>query len=60
MSAINHIALFRLSVLGPLASRSTLEHGELHSVLQDLAKQAYQIPNSKRTYLSRQTIEKWY
>lgn len=60
MSAINPIALFRLSVLGPLASRSTLEHGELHSVLQNLANQAYQIPNSKRTYLSRQTIEKWY
>ena len=60
MTAIHPTALFRLSVLGPLASRSTLEHGELRSILQELAAQSYQIPGSRRTYLSRQTIEKWY
>jgi len=60
MTVIHPIALFRLSVLGPLASRNDLEHGELNSILQDLASCTYQIPGSKRRYLSRQTIAKWY
>lgn len=60
MTVIHPTALFRLSVLGPLASRSNLEHGELRSILQELSSRAYQIPGTKRSYLSRQTIEKWY
>lgn len=60
MNAIHPTALFRLSVLGPLASRSALAHGELKAILQELSTRAYQIPNSRRAYLSRQTIENWY
>ena len=60
MTAIHPTALFRLSVLGPLTSRINLERGELCTILKELANQAYLIPGSKRTYLSRQTIEKWY
>ena len=56
MNAIHPTALFRLSVLGPLASRSALAHGELKAILQELSTRAYQIPNSRRAYLSRQTI----
>jgi len=54
------IALFRLSVLGPLASRSKLERGELKKIVDELAAQAYQIPYSKQCYLSQKTIERWY
>ena len=60
MTAIHPTTLFRLTVLGPLASRGALEHGELRTVLQELASHTYQIPGSRRTYLSCQTIEKWY
>ena len=44
MQTIKPLALFRLSVLGPLASRDTLEHGELKRVLRELAVQRYEIP----------------
>lgn len=57
---ISEVALFRLSVLGPLASRQKLEHGELKSIVQELAQGAYRIPHSKRVHLSPQTIEQWY
>ena len=60
MTVIHPTALFRLSVLGPLASRNNLAHGELNAILQDLASRTYQIPGSKRIYLSRQAIAKWY
>jgi len=54
------IALFRLSVLGPLASRSKLGRGELKKIVDELAAQAYQIPYSRQCYLSPKTIERWY
>ena len=57
---IHPLALFRLSVLGPLASRNHLERGELKQIIQDLANKTYQIPASKRTHLSAQIIERWY
>lgn len=60
MKTPNPIALFRLSVLGSLASRQTLVHGELKQIIRELAKQTYQIPNSHRMYLSEKTIERWY
>ena len=40
---ISDIALFRLTVLGPLASRSNLPKGELKKLLQALAKHCYQL-----------------
>lgn len=57
---INEIALFRLSVLGPLVSRNRLERGELKVITEHLAKQTYQIPNSHRVHVSAKTIERWY
>lgn len=61
MSDVIHpLALFRLSVLGPLASRDKLEHGELKSIIKDLANKTYNIPGSKRDQLQPQTIERWY
>jgi len=54
------IALFRLSVLGPLASRAKLGRGELKKIVADLAAIAYQIPYSRQCYLSPKTIERWY
>ena len=53
-------ALFRLMVLGPLASRGELKRGEVSKIIRELASKAYDIPNSKRTYLSAETIKRWY
>ena len=57
---IHPLALFRLSVLGPLASRDKLERGELKSIIKDLADKTYNIPGSKRIQLQPQTIERWF
>jgi putative transposase len=53
-------ALFRLTVLGPLASRGELKRGEVSTIIRELASKAYDIPDSKRTYLSTETIKRWY
>lgn len=58
--AIHPTALFRLSVLGPLASRDHLTHGEFKQIIRSLAAQTYHIPNSRRVHLSEKTIENWY
>ncbi len=57
---LHPVALFRLSVLGPLASRDRFNRGELKKLLAELAHHSYQIPGSKRTHLSPQSIERWY
>lgn len=57
---IHPVALFRLSVLGPLASREHFSRGELKQQLGELAEQTYQIPQSNRVKLSPKTIERWY
>lgn len=57
---IHPIALFRLSVLGPLASRGEIKRGEIKSVVRDLASKTYQIPDSPRVHLSEETILRWY
>lgn len=57
---IHPLALFRLSVLGSLASRDRLERGELKKIIHELASKTYRIPGSKRTHLSPQIIERWY
>ena len=54
------IALFRLMVLGALASRDRLPRGERKIVLQELASKTYHIPYSKHCRLSYKTIERWY
>lgn len=57
---LHPVALFRLSVLGPLASRDHFSRGELKKMLNELAAHTYLIPGSKRTRLSPQAIERWY
>ena len=57
---VHFIALFRLSVLGSLTSRIDLEHGEVKRIIKQLAKQTYQIPNSRRVHISEKTIERWF
>ncbi len=60
MNPIHPVALFRLSVLGPLISVKCLAHGELKAVTQELAEKHYDIPGSTHTRLSAKTIEWWY
>lgn len=57
---LHPMALFRLSVLGPLASRGQLKRGEVKKIIRELANNAYHIPASRRTHLSEQTIWRWY
>lgn len=57
---LHPLALFRLSVLGPLASRGNLEHGEVKAIVRELASKNYNIPDSRRTHLSAPTIRRWY
>jgi putative transposase len=59
MKEINPIALFRLSVLGPLVSRERLERGELQKTIRELAQRGYAIPNSSRQQIGEKTIENW-
>ncbi len=57
---LHPLALFRLSVLGPLASRQSLNRGEIKALVQQLAAQAYQIPGSRYAHLSPKRILRWY
>ena len=52
--------LFRLAVLGALASRDKFQHGEIKKIVTDLSTNTFQIPGSNRVYLSQQTIMRWY
>jgi putative transposase len=54
------LALFRLTVLGPLASRNQLRRGEVKTLIRELALQTYHIPDSRRVHLSEETILRWY
>lgn len=60
MQQIHPHALFRLTVLGPLASRQHLEKGDVKALVRDLAARSYAIPDSRRTCISEKTIEGWY
>ncbi|MDD2762253.1 MAG: hypothetical protein PHH11_18395, partial [Methylomonas sp.] len=60
MKEFNAMALFRLSVLGPLVSRDDLQHGELQNIIRQLAQKEYAIPGSNRRFLGEKTIEAWY
>jgi transposase InsO family protein len=60
MKQFDPIALFRLSVLGPLVSRDRLERGELQQIIRELARREYAIPGSRRRFLGEKTIEAWY
>jgi transposase InsO family protein len=54
------MALFRLSVLGPLASCGELAHGELKPLIQELAEREHDIPGTGRQRIAEKTIEGWY
>lgn len=60
MQPVHPIALFRLSVLGPLASRDRFERGELTRITRELATHHYDIPHANRSMISAKTIERWY
>jgi transposase len=60
MNQIDPIALFRLSVLGPLVSREKLDRGELQQTLRALAEREYAIPGTRRRHLGEKTIQAWY
>jgi transposase InsO family protein len=60
MKAVDPVALFRLSVLGPLVSRDRLERGELQQIIRALARRDYAIPGSRRRLIGEKTIEAWY
>ena len=47
---IHPTALFRLTVLGPLASRGEIKHGEVKHIIRKLAAENYNIPGSKVTF----------
>jgi len=60
MNDLHPVALFRLSVLGPLVSRDRLERGELKRLIRELASRDYDIPGSQRRGIGEKTIEAWY
>jgi transposase len=60
MNEIDPLALFRLSVLGPMVSREQLEHGELQQLIRELAAREYAIPGTQRRHLGEKTIQAWY
>jgi hypothetical protein len=60
MKTVDPVALFRLSVLGPLVSRDSLPRGELQRIIRELAGREYAIPGSRRRWIGEKTIEAWY
>jgi len=60
MNDIDAMALFRLSVLGPLVSREQLGRGELKQLIREIAQCEYSIPGSQRRHIGEKTIEGWY
>jgi transposase InsO family protein len=60
MHELHPMALFRLSVLGPLVSRAHLKRGELKALIQELASREHDIPGSGRQHIAGKTIEAWF
>jgi putative transposase len=60
MKEIDPVALFRLSVLGPIVSREQLMRGELQQLIRELCLREYAIPGSQRRLLGEKTIQAWY
>ena len=57
---IHPTALFRLTVLGPLASRGEIKRGDATHIIRRLAAESYNIPGSRQTHLSEETIARWH
>ncbi|MEN9493372.1 MAG: hypothetical protein RJA63_3821 [Pseudomonadota bacterium] len=60
MKEIDPVALFRLSVLGPIVSRERLLRGELQQLIRELCLREYAIPGSQRRLLGEKTVQAWY
>ncbi len=60
MKEIDPVALFRLSVLGPIVSRERLLRGELQQLMREAAQREYAIPGSQRRLLGEKTVQAWY
>jgi transposase InsO family protein len=60
MKEVDPVALFRLSVLGPLVSRTQLARGELQAMLRELASKEYDIPGSRRRQVAEKTLQIWF
>jgi len=60
MKDVDPVALFRLSVLGPLVARQNLSRGELKTTLRELAQKDYEIPGSRRRSIAEKTLQEWY
>ena len=60
MKELDSMALFKLSVLGPLISRPSLARGELQASLRELAQKEYAIPGSRRRHLAEKTLQTWF
>lgn len=60
MKELDPVALFRLSVLGPLVSRPKLARGELQATLRELCEKPYVIPGSRRQYVAQKTLQDWF
>jgi transposase InsO family protein len=60
MRELDPVALFRLSVLGPLVARQNLSRGELKVMTAGLAQKDYDIPGSRRRTVAEKTIQQWY
>lgn len=53
------IALWRLSVLGPLIS-ARLSHGDRRALFAQAASRTHQMPDGRHVTLSPRTVEAWY
>jgi transposase InsO family protein len=60
MKEIDPVALFRLSVLGPIVSRERLLRGELQQLMREASLREYAIPGSQRRLLGEKTVQAWY
>jgi transposase InsO family protein len=53
------IALWRLSVLGPLVS-ARLEHGDKSQYFEEAASRMHELPDGRLVRVSARTVEDWY
>jgi len=61
MNEPDPIALFRLSLLGPLIARGkNLERGELQAFFREVASKEYDIPGGGCRQVSAKTVQSWY
>lgn len=60
MNDLHPVALFRLTVLGPLVSRDRLQRGELKRLIRELASRDYDMPGTDRCRIGEKTIESWF